>query len=126
MRSIIFPVFAMSSVMPGCGKIAMSGRLLPATRLRTSLSKSGVEESLSVMPSVLAQAFIAALKFSDWSPLNPYITSTVVSPPPPPPLLPLSLPLLRQAEAARVTAAARATLSMVLRLRIPAPVQSCC
>ena len=50
----------MSIAIPGCGKIAMSGMLLPATRLRTSLSKSGVGENFAVIPSCARKSVMPA------------------------------------------------------------------
>jgi hypothetical protein len=100
----------------------MSGRLLPATRLRMSLSKSGVAESLTLMPAFCAHGFTMFSKFFAWSPVNPYITSTVSSPPPLvlPPLLP---PLLRHAAVVRTTSdAAVATATArkpCVRMRSP-------
>src|SRR4051794_4578555 len=106
----------MSSVMPGCGKIAMSGRLLPATRLRISLSKSGVGENLTLMPSLFRKSFIDALKSSDCWLLKPYMISTVLSlafPPLDPPLE--RHPASRRAEAPARAACASRRFLMVMR-----------
>src|SRR5919112_5133303 len=113
----------MSSVMPGWGKIAMSGRLLPATRLRISLSKSGVAENLTSMPSWSRKSFMPAWKASDCSWLKPYMISTVLSlalPPPPPPEPPLDRhPASRRADAPAMAACARRRFLMVMRWILP-------
>src|SRR3954453_14606010 len=107
----------MSSVMPGCGKIAMSGRLLPATRLRISLSKSGVGENLTLMPSLDRKSFIDALKSSDCWLLKPYMIPAVLPVAfPPPHAPPLERPpASRRAEAPARAACASRRFLMVMR-----------
>ena len=49
-RSASFPLAARSLRMPGCGNIAMSGRLLPWTRVLMRALKSLEGDHLIVMP----------------------------------------------------------------------------
>jgi len=122
-RSCTFPPLAMSSSTPGCGNSATSGKLLPATRVRTIVSKDwAASENLIVIPEDCWNSFSPAWKPFDWSPPKPYRISTCLSPPPLAPLSPPPPPdSLRQAEADSATTAATAIPWTNLRHRILAP-----
>src|SRR3954454_8343009 len=106
-RSVSFPVAAIVRMIPGCGKIAMSGSWLPCTRVLIRELKSGVGENLIVTPLLFAQSLTTALKSSDWFPVKPYMISMLLlvldEPPPPPPEL--RQPAVRAAAAPSTAAA---------------------
>jgi hypothetical protein len=122
LRSCIFPLLAMSIITPGCGNRAMSGRLLPWTRVLTIVSKDcEASENLMVTPLEEAHSFSPSWNPLDWSPPKPNRISTWPSPslaelPPPPP--PDSL---RHAEANSMATAATANPWNNLRHRILSP-----
>src|SRR5690242_12026750 len=111
-RSVIFPLAAICRMMPGCGKIAMSGSWLACTLVLISELKFAVGWKLIVTPFLLAQALTTFWKSSDWLPVNPYMIEMVLLvfllPPPPPPEL--RQPVVRAATATAVTAALTAVL----------------
>ena len=98
----------------------MSGSLLARTRVRIRVSKDcDASVNLILMPDCCSNPFSDCWKPVDWEPPKPKTISTFLSPGllpllPPPPLL----PLLRQADAPRATAAASATRWMAFRLPI--------
>ncbi len=94
--------FWKSFMIPGCGKIAMSGALLPETRVEIRVLKSGVGENLTVMPSAWAYLLISAWNWSELESVKPYMISTVSSEAFAPPAL-LSPGWLRQPAVRAVT-----------------------
>ena len=111
-RSVSFPVAAIVRMMPGCGKIAMSGSWLACTRVLISELKFDVGESFSVTPFLLAQSLMTFWKSSDWLPVKPYMISMLLLvfllPPLPPPEL--RQPEVRAATAVTVKATRTADL----------------
>jgi hypothetical protein len=123
-RSWSFPLLAMSSMTPGCGNSATSGKLLPWTRVRISVSKDcAASVALILIPEDCSNSFSDATNPFDWSPPKPNMTSTCLSPPPPlpPALPPLPPPSLRQPAATSAIAAARVVAWTNLRHRISTP-----
>src|SRR3569833_3449803 len=105
-RSAILPLFAMDRMMPGCGKMAMSGSWLPCTRVLISWLKFAVGENLIVMLFLSAHGLTTAWKSLSCWPKKPNKTTKklLVLPLPPP-----TPPELRQPAVSRATAPAVTT-----------------
>src|SRR4051812_12578525 len=109
-RSVRLPRCAMDRMMPGWGKIAMSGSWLPCTRVLISWLKFDVGENLIVMLFLSAHGLTTAWKSSDCWPVKPYMISMLllVLPLPPPPPPELRQPAVRRATAPGVAPASGA------------------
>src|SRR3954451_14591158 len=121
-RSAILPLFAMDRMMPGCGKIAMSGSWLPCTRVLISWLKFEAGENLMVMLFLSAHGLTTAWKSLSCWPVKPYMISMVLLvlllPPPPP-------PELRHPAVSRATAPSVATDPNVDLMRMCTPSYTC-
>src|SRR3954454_25350285 len=121
-RSASLPPLAMDRMMPGCGKIAMSGSWLPCTRVLISWLKFEAGENLMVMLFLSAHGLTTAWKSLSCLPVKPYMISMVLLvlllPPPPP-------PELRHPAVSRATAPAVATAPIVDLMRMCTPSDTC-